>query len=351
MAEKGTLAPPIYLKGFIMSSLARLKYVDIFGKRFYDGSCFSYRPAPLDSSLESYCNEYGLYHVYCYPTGTCRFISTRGLNQGIREPPKIKKTWEFSGKARRRYFHFMLSLNVPSELIPFWVVFTFPREFRLNIDLRLDNYKLIIKRFFQRLSRMGIDTIAKTEFHKDFYPHLHCILIGSREVLKNGEYSFKNGNEDFFDYDRFGRMLSSEWISSCSAYGGLYANVLFAQKWFDHCCNLSPVEDWCSSASYLASYTSKNKTYQNIIPDGWHGLRFTNKSLRNYGDILKSKPTYKYFITEDTFIVGYRKYEDNCKKQYGVLYNERKFKKNGFWIKDAHGYIVANHMGVPQMGR
>lgn len=325
-------------------ALPRLKYVDIFGKKFFDGSMFSYRPIS-----ENYFDDFGLYHAYTYPTGTSRFISMAGLQQGVREPPKSKVTWEFSPKARRRYFHYLLSMYVPDELVPFWVVFTFPREFRLNIDLRIDNYKHIIKRFLQKMSREGIDCIGKTEFHRDLYPHYHCILIISREVLKSGSFAFKNNDQIFLNYGRLSDWLSHLWIDSCATYGGLYANIFFAQKWHDHCCNLSPLDDWASSASYLASYTTKNKSYQNIIPDGWRGLRFTNKSLRNYSSILKSRPPVKYFIDENTFTVAYRRYEDECKKRYGREYNERKFKKNGFWLKGVDGYLLAHNMGIDKV--
>lgn len=278
---------------------------------------------------ESYLSDQtGRNYIELYPCGHSRVVSLVGLMQNANpEIPEDKTTYVFSNNSRRRFYKKVMSLDCPQEkYLTFFATFTFPHEIRLTYDLNLNKYRLLLKRFYQELSRLGIDSVSKTEFTKKLYPHLHSILI----LRKETEYvkNYKVGDSDFFDIGKFRNTLINVWCDCVFRYVCNITDIFVVSKMRKASVSAEIIKDWGKTAYYLAKYTSKNDDYQNIIPPLWRGLRFTNKSIRNYPEIKGE--IKKISISDDLFQKLALIYVQRVEAKYG----KKAYKKSGFYLED-----------------
>lgn len=290
-----------------------------------------------------------------YPGGGHRIVSVRGLH-GLPNctPPADNKTHVFSNSARRRFFKHCMSLDFDGTgLLPLFCTLTFPREIQLEKHLTLARYKKLIKRFMQSLSRAGVDTVIKTEFTKDFYPHLHCIFIISRESeFFNSHISpagIRGISRDFRLRD-FQSWIFREWLDHLYRYIVIDTDIppldfwgFIREKMTVAFSGVDPVRtSYGRAIYYLAKYTTRNdngKLYQNILPTGWEGLRFTSKSHANF-PWLKSTPR-RVPIAPELFDVCRDLYVSRCRERYGLKSDQKIKYVNGFWLDGVDDIIQA----------
>lgn len=318
--------------------------------------------------------------IELYPCGHNRVIDLRDTPESLGcVPPKPKPTTSFTDNARRRYYRFLMSLH-PDEnkYICLFSVLTFPREINKHFNvlkkhqsfLDKKSYKLLIKRFYQQLNRIGIDVVTKTEFCKDRFPHIHLIMIGSEENEKFYKKFCRPDNIEIFKkyivLDEMGvyrfsiRLfrvyIAKLWCDYTYRYVNDFSSLQVVDdngkkisvhcKFFKACFHTNIIQDWGKIVHYLANYVSKkDKTYQNTIPEGWEGLRFTNKAFRNYSDFGRKNKTVEndIFVGYEIIpITGYQcdklqiYYSEDMKRKYQKKTGKEitVYKKNGFFVQN-----------------
>jgi len=261
-----------------------------------------------------------------------------------REENDIK---EFNHNTRRRYFYYINSLDL-SEMKTVWFL-TLSISTNIKEYLEKDVVKSIYRSFFKKIQNSGFDFTYKIEYTLQEMPHLH-ILAYSKNL---------HGWNNDIERVKIARQISSIWTDSVFDSIDFPIDQYFSsdiQKIYKNMCTVSceldKPDDLVRLTYYFANYTSKNKDYQNIVPEKYFGTRFWGRRRKNYGNI--TNPPQIIGITREIFDNIYRmihetwkeKRKERCKKKYNLecrlcknVLNCVLYKKNGFYHNNIESVI------------
>lgn len=266
----------------------------------------------------------------------------------------------FSYPARSRYFNYTNSLPL-EDYQTFILTMTITSHF---FDfLTLDNFRLLCKKFYRYLINEGYDYVYKLEFTlgKTYsstgmenvlslytpMPHLHIIIYSKDKI----EFS------EFYSADHKRLEFSKVWTDYCFDSLGIrfWADFDFAfmddyKNMLSQSCYLEIPQDIKCKIFYLSYYFTKDKEYQNIIPEKFRGLKMWGYGRENYGDIKKE--TVEIDITQEIYDriflqaqdLALKKKRSECKFEDKNLYKDCyccprldrciMYKKNGIYYKE-----------------
>lgn len=266
----------------------------------------------------------------------------------------------FSYPARSRYFNYSNSLPLEEYQV---FILTMTITTHLHDFLTLDNFRLICKKFYRYLIKEGYDYVYKLEFtlgrtfsdsglENDFklftpMPHLHIIIYSKKKIIFSEFYS---SDDKRFEISRiwtdivFDSLALRFWCDFDFAFRDDYQNML-AQS-----CYLEIPQDIKCKIFYLSYYFTKDKEYQNIIPEKFRGLKMWGYGRENYGDIKKE--TVEIDITQEIYdhifreaqSLALKKKRSECKSENKAIYKDCyscisldrciMYKKNGIYYKE-----------------
>lgn len=190
--------------------------------------------------------------------------------------------YDFSYGARKRYFEYCSSLNF-DNLYAYCLDVTLSTTFESYIDK--EKWRSIVKSFFKYLIKQGFDYVYKLEFTEKEIPHLHIIIYSAKDVHHSAS----------FNRIEISRHYSQIWSDCCFDRSGLCVflgaddDLLRTYKHMSVTSAFFKVpKDIKKTVYYLAYYFTKNKEYQNIIPNKYLGLKMWGYGRENYGKIKET---------------------------------------------------------------
>lgn len=274
-----------------------------------------------------------LSRIELYQSGANRIIRKSTLPMSEIVPERSQNDIrEFSHSTRRRYFYYINSLDLSEMKSSFFITFTISSN--LDEYLTKDGMKSAYESIFKKLKKLEFDHVYKIEYtlgceyerefrrktgkscssncvqgekiceyhhQKKPIPHLHLL------VFSKNTYGFNN------DSDRIdkSRELSLLWTDSVFDNNGISIARFYTDglnEVYNHMsqvsCQLEIPQDLKKLIFYFADYTSKNKDYQNVIPEKYWGTRTWGKRASVYGK-LRRDPVY-IDISQDIFDEIYR---------------------------------------------
>ena len=309
-----------------------------------------------------------LSRVELYQSGANRIIRMSDMAFTDEIPERQKNDIrEFSHGSRRRYFYYINSLDLSSMNSIFFLTFTISTHLHDYIDK--DGIKKTYESIFNKLKILEFDFVYKIEYtlgcsyEKEFrsltgrtcadlcfrcpyslektpMPHLHILI-----------YS-KNHHGFQMEADRIKKAHEFSVLWTDSVYDN--HNLGVARFYIDNLddtynkmcvtsCELQIPQDLKKLIFYFADYTSKNKDYQNTIPERFWGSRTWGRRSAVYKD-LKKDPIY-IELTQKQFDDFYRciviQWETDKKKKCATKKKKcatcktvdtcKLYKKNGFY--------------------
>ena len=293
-----------------------------------------------------------LSRIELYQSGANRIIGQNNLPQGDIIPQRSENDIkEFNHNTRRRYFYYINSIDM-SQMNTVWFATLSISTFLQDL-LTKDNVKLMYKSIFKKLQNMGFDLVYKIEYTKAEMPHIHLLLYSKNH------HGWNNAGERI----KIARQISHIWTDSVFDSLDLpvtdYYSKDYQQCYKNMCvtsCELDKPDDLIKLIYYFANYTSKNKDYQNIIPEKFQGTRFWGRRRKNYGNL--TNPPAIIPISREIFDNIYRiiheSWKENrkarCKKRHNrecktclIEKNCILYKKNGFYHNNINALLNTLH--------
>ncbi len=228
-----------------------------------------------------------LSRIELYQSGANRIIRRSTLSFSEERPERHKDDIrEFSHTTRRRYFYYVNSLDLSEMRTIFFLTFTISTH--LGEYLTKAGMKAAYESIFKKLKKLEFDHVYKVEYTENEIPHLHLLIFS------------KNLHGFNFDHERIkkARDFSAMWTDSIYDNHNLSVARFYIDdldetynKMSVTSCELQIPQDLKKLIFYFADYTSKNKDYQNIIPEKFWGTRTWGKRSSVYGK-LRVDPVY-----------------------------------------------------------
>lgn len=218
--------------------------------------------------------------IEIYASGANRIL--KAPDTALMPKAEIKRTdtVSFSATARRRYMRYCNCLDLTGMNVYIMTVTIQADIERLLTRGAVDDLK---KAFNKKLIRAGWDYVIKTEYTAKEVPHFHYFIYGKGTLYANDDERIEVARKIGAI---FSRLVDYHIDSTYSLFDRASIDKHFADM-CNNCVRLETPRNLKKAISYFATYTSKNKDYQNVLPRKYIGSRLWGYGRENYGDIRK----------------------------------------------------------------